>query len=233
MIGEDVPRAIETMQGAAHRLHISMRRLHALIEDTPLANTPTTPLGRSIGTYRLWPYMGVALLRQCLAPEPWYAREWYAAIEDVLTSTAWLQATRSVAHVRISREARGQEARQRVDAALMSVTLRSAMEDLHHESWRVLNRRGLAEMVEIDTMIVDRIDDENHAVILLGAEQQPYALPTAVLKAANLDREKARGFLMATYTSDGIVLDAWPMIGATEEWRPDPDLLRHIVEVGA
>lgn len=228
-----VPRAIETMQGTAHRLHVSMRRLRALVEDTPLASAQTVPLGRSIGTYRLWPSIGVALLRQFLTPTPWYVREWCAAVEDVLASPAWLQATRSVAQVRIDRDVRGQEARQRVDAALASATLRLAMENLHHESLHVLDRRGLGAMVEIDTMIVDRIDDENNAVILLGEGQQPYVLPTAVLKAANLDREKAHGFLMATYTSDGIALDAWPAIGATREWRADPDLLRHIVEVGA
>ncbi len=165
MDATEVPRAIETMQGVARRLHVSMRRLHALIEDTPLASTQTVALGRSIGAYRLWPYMSVAFLRQFLLPKPWYAQEWRAAVEDVLESAAWRRATQSVARVRIDRETGGQEARQRVDAALASVALRPAMEDLHEESLRVLDRRGLGEMVEIDTMIVDRIDGVSYPIV--------------------------------------------------------------------
>ncbi len=97
------------------------------------------------------------------------------------------------------------------------------MYDLYSESLDVLDRWGLGALVDIDTMIVDRIGDENDAVILLGAAQEPYMLPTAALKAAGLDREKARGFLMATYTSEGVALDAWPTVGAPEEWQPDQD----------
>ncbi len=230
---DEVPQAIETMDGVARRLHISMRRLRDLVKDTPLATTRTVALGHAVGTYRLWPALSVALLRQFLAAEPWYTREWRAAIEEVLASPAWRQATRSVAHVPMRQKAGGQSARQRVDAALTSHTLRSAMRDLYSEGLDILDRRGLGPLVDIDTMIVDRIGDENDAVILLGAAQELYMLPTAVLKAAGLDREKARGFLMATYTSEGVALDAWPMVGVPEEWQPDPDLMRHLVEVGA
>ncbi len=233
MSRDEVPQAIETMDGAAQRLHISMRRLRDLVKDTPLATTRTVALGHSVGTYRLWPALSVALLRQFLAAEPWYAREWRAAIEEMLASTAWQRATRLVARVPARPKVGGQSARQRMDAVLTSDTLRSAMYDLYSESLDVLDRWGLGSLVDIDTMIVDRIGDEHDAVILLGAAQEPYMLPTAVLKAAGLDREKARGFLMATYTSEGVALDAWPMVGVPEEWQPDPDLMRHLVEVGA
>jgi len=230
---DEVPQAIETMDGVARRLHISMRRLRDLVKDTPLATTRTVALGHSVGTYRLWPALSVALLRQFLAAEPWYAREWRAAIEEVLASTAWRQATRSVARAPTRQKVGGQSARQRVDASLISGALRPAMYDLYSESLDVLDRRGLGSLVDIDTMIVDRIGDENDAVILLGAAQEPYVLPTTVLKAAHLDREKARGFLMATYTSEGVALDAWPAVGAPSEWQPDLALTRHLVEVGA
>ncbi len=97
---DEVPQAIETMDGVARRLHISMRRLRDLVKDTPLATTRTVALGHAIGTYRLWPALSVALLRQFLAAEPWYAHEWRAAIEEMLASTAWQRATRLVAPVR-------------------------------------------------------------------------------------------------------------------------------------
>lgn len=232
MIESAIPRAIETLEGTARRLHVTPRQLAKLASDTPLATVKTVPLGRSLGTYRLWPFVGVAFLRQRRSSAPWHQREWCAAIGDVVESKAWRQALYCLTSVSTDQKVAASQTHKRLGIVLDSAMLRPAMVDLYRESLQAVTRHGLQELVDFDTFIVDRIGDDD-AVILLGAEQQPFMLPTAVLATAGLDREKAYGLLMATHTGEGIALDAWPALAAEQEWRPDPDLLRHLVDVGA
>jgi hypothetical protein len=109
------------------------------------------------------------------------------------------------------------------------------MEALHRESMAALDRHGLAEHMQVEAMIVDRLEDDDDAVILVGADQRAYLLPRVLLRVAGLDREKACGVLLATQTSAGIELDVWPAAGAGEgtEWYPDLALLAQRVDVSA
>jgi hypothetical protein len=109
------------------------------------------------------------------------------------------------------------------------------MEALHRECMAALDRHGLTDHMQVEAMIVDRLEDDDDAVILVGADQRAYLLPRALLRVAGLDREKAWGVLLATQTSTGIELDVWPAVGAGEgtEWRPDPVLLAQRVDVRA
>jgi hypothetical protein len=74
---------------------------------------------------------------------------------------------------------------------------------------------------------VDRLDEEDDAVILLGSAEHAYLLPRALLLQAGIDREAARGVLSATRTGASIEIDAWPCAGAADRpvWQPDPALL--------
>src|SRR5581483_9012897 len=82
-----------TMESVARHLHISARRLNVLATQTPLQDIETVALGRSLGTYRLVPQLGVALLRQTLARSPHHLCAWHDALLDVLSSESWREAT--------------------------------------------------------------------------------------------------------------------------------------------
>jgi hypothetical protein len=99
----------------------------------------------------------------------------------------------------------------------------------------VLTRKDLADLVQIENIVVDRLEDEESAVVLVGATERAYLLPRHLLQREGLEREKASGILIVTHTSEGITLDVWPSVSAPEpsEWWQDPEALRrHMVEVG-
>lgn len=80
----------------------------------------------------------------------------------------------------------------------------------------------------------ERLEDAEDAVVLLGDHRRAYALPRALLRPAGLERERARGVLIATRTGVGVDLDAWPAVGEAGDARsPDPALLALRLEVGA
>jgi len=95
-----------------------------------------------------------------------------------------------------------------------------------------IERHGLASCVQVEDIIVDRFEDDDDAVVLIGASQRPFLLPRARLVEAGITREKQRGVLLLARTGDGVVYDVW----ATSEddgvnWRPDPALLTLVTDV--
>lgn len=88
--------------------------------------------------------------------------------------------------------------------------------------------------VQVEPLVVDRLEDEDDAVALVGSQGRAFSIPRALLRAANLDREKARGVLVATRTGAGVEVDVWPAVGEAEaeRWEPDPELLALRRDVG-
>lgn len=76
-----IPPGMATMESAARHLEISPRRLNALAEQTPLQHIAPVALGRSLGTYRLIPLLGILVLRQLLPATPWHLAAWRAALD--------------------------------------------------------------------------------------------------------------------------------------------------------
>lgn len=228
-----VPPGITTMETAARHLRTGARRLHDAAARTHLTDIKPVPLGRSLGTYRLIPQVSVPLLRQALSPAPRRLAAWQDAVDDVLASDAWTRALASVAR-RPSRE-HGAGGGAAVDALLRSPSFYDTMEDLHHESTHALARHGLDDLIQIQGFVVDRLEDDEDAVILLGPAQRSYLLPRFLLRVAGLEREKVWGILVATRTGTGIDLDVWPPVEDDESgaWRPDEALLSLRTEVGA
>jgi hypothetical protein len=222
------------MERAARHLEVGPRRLHALSMHTPLQHIKPVALGRSLGTYRLIPLLGVVVLQQHLAAKPWHLAAWHATLETVLASDAWRQAIDQ-----LREEAWAQHGSSggstAVEALLRAPGLCAAMEALQHELVAALHAQGLEDLIQLEEMVVDRLEDEEDAVVLVGPEERAYMLPRTRLRAVGLDHEKSAGVLLATHTGDGIRIDVWPAMRANEsaEWRPDPDLLRHRIEVGA
>ncbi len=228
-----VPPGMATLESTARHLRVSAQRLRALTAETPLRQLAPVPLGRSLGTYRLIPQLGIAVLRQMRGDLPYHLHAWQAALADVLDSSTWRQATAHLTAINWADQGAkgGQTA---VEEMLVSPALRATMEALQQESAAALDRHGLQEQMQTEKMIVDRLEDNDDAVILVGAEQRAYALPRSLLRLAGLDREKVWGVLIATQTSTGVDLDVWPAAGLSESatWRPDPDLLAHRIDVG-
>lgn len=229
-----VPPGMVTMESAARHLHISTRRLNALAAQTPLHDIATVALGRSLGTYRLVPQLGVVLLRQALARSPHHLCAWQDALLDVLSSQAWQGATTYLSG-RNRMEWYGGSGHAVLEAMLVSMASQSVMDALHQTSLSAIDRHGLGDLIQIEGMVVDRMEDDDDAVILVGATQRAYLLPRELLRVAGLEREKAWGVLVATHTSEGISLDVWPAVGtsASTAWQPDHELLAQRVEVGA
>jgi hypothetical protein len=231
---QGIPPGLITLESTAHHLHVSARRLQALTAQTSLRRVAPVSLGRSLGTYRLIPQLGIAVLRQVNAGTSYHLQAWQAALADLLASDTWLEATAQLSRRRPVRgDARGGSAA--VERILLSSALCPLMEALHRESMAALDRHGLAEHMQVEAMIVDRLEDDDDAVILVGAEQRAYLLPRVLLRVARLDREKAWGVLLATQTSAGIEVDVWPAAGEGEgtEWYPDLALLVQRVDVSA
>ena len=103
------------------------------------------------------------------------------------------------------------------------------------ESLALLEQYDLRDQVQIEDLLVDRIEDEDDAVVLVGNAQRAYALPRPLLRTAGLEWEGARGVLVATRTGVGVHLDVWPAVGEgdTAAWEPDAALFDLRVEVGA
>src|SRR5436305_7865863 len=207
-----VPPGLATLESTAHHLHVSARRLQALTAQTPLRRVAPVSLGRALGTYRLIPQLGIAVLRQVNARASYHLPSWQAALVDLLASDTWLEAT---AHLSRGRRTRGdvRGGRATVESMLVSPMLRPIMEALHRECMAALDRHGLTDHMQVEAMIVDRLEDDDDAVILVGADQRAYLLPRALLRVVWLDREKAWGVLLATQTSTGIERDVWPAVG--------------------
>ena len=104
---QGIPPGLATLESTAHHLHVNARRLQALTAQTPLRRVAPVSLGRSLGTYRLIPQLGIAVLRQVNADTPYHLQAWQAALADLLASDTWLEAT---AHLNRWRP-RGGEAR--------------------------------------------------------------------------------------------------------------------------
>ncbi len=111
----------------------------------------------------------------------------------------------------------------------MSSALQPTMAALHHETMTVVDRHDLDALMQVEGMIVDRLEDENDTVILVGEAERAYLLPRTLLRIAGMDYEKARGILIATRTETGIEIDVWPAVGTAIDvaWQPDPELLAH------
>lgn len=169
--------------------------------------------------------MGIPLLRQALSPAPCRLAAWQGAVDDVLASEAWARTLAAIAR-KPSRE-RGAAAGAAVDTLLLSPSLRNTMGNLHHESAQALARHGLDDLIQIQGFVVDRLEDDDDAVILLGPAQRSYLLSRFLLRVAGLDREKVWGILVATRTGTGIDLDVWPAVGedTSGAWTPDAELL--------
>lgn len=229
-----IPPGMATMESVARHLHTSSRRLNALAERTPLKGIETVALGRALGTYRLVPQLGVALLRQARARSPHHLCAWQDALLDVLSSQTWRRAMAYLSDQN-RMEWHGGSGHAALEAMLVSAAARSVMEALHQTSLSAIDRHGLRDLMQIEGMVVDRIADEDDAVVLVGTAQRAYLLPRALLRVAGLEREKAWGVLAAIHTSEGIDLDVWPAVGASDStaWQPDPELLAQRVEVGA
>ena len=227
-----IPPGMVTTESVARHLHISSRRLNALAAQTPLKDIGTVALGRSLGTYRLVPQLGVSLLRQALARSPHHLCAWQDALLDVLSSETWRGATTYLtSQSRLDWHGSGHAA---IEALLVSAASRPVMEGLHQTSLNLIDRHGLQDLIQIEGMVVDRLVDDD-AVVLVGTAQRAFLLPRALLRVAGLEREKAWGILAATHTSEGIDLDVWPAVGASDSmaWQPDPELLAQRVDVGA
>jgi len=84
----------------------------------------------------------------------------------------------------------------------------------------------------VEDIIVDRLEDDDDAVVLIGRAQRPFLLSRVRLVDAGITREKQHGVLLLARTGDGVVYD----VRATDEaaspdWRPDPDLLTLVTDV--
>lgn len=224
---------LATLETTADHLRVPERRLRALIRATPLARIAPVALGRARGSYRLLPQLGLAALRQALSPVPRRLPDWEAALAALLASEPWRTAlARVIDDSGVPSERGGRAPMERV---LLSRTLQPAMAALHRESLMLLDRYDLRDQVQIEDLLVDRIEDEDDAVILIGDAQRAYAVPRPLLRMAGLEREGARGILIATRTGVGVDLDVWPAVGEGDAtaWAPDPALLDLRVDVGA
>src|SRR5690242_5184505 len=125
-----VPPGVTTMEIAARHLRVGTRRMYDLATRTHLTDITPVPLGRSLGTYRLIPHLGVPLLRQALSPAPRRLSEWQEAVRDVLASGAWTRALAAIAR----RPAGGVRSDgSAVADLLLSPALRQTMDDLYHQ----------------------------------------------------------------------------------------------------
>jgi hypothetical protein len=90
-------------------------------------------------------------------------------------------------------------------------------------------------MVQIEAMVVDRLENDEEAVVLVGPEERAFVLARSLLRIAGLDFEKARGILVATHSGESVVIEVWPAVEGSDAtvWQPDSNLLRHRAEVGA
>jgi hypothetical protein len=229
-----VPPGIVTLETVGLHVHLQGRRFRALLARTPVGTTDSVSLGRAAGTYRIVPQLGVLLLRQLCSTIPLRLGAWEEALREFLVSAAWRDGTHALA-----REYRVQRAspsgQKVVETVLRLPSLRSTMVALHTESLAALDRHDLADQVQIEEFVVDRLEDEDEAVVLVGDRQRAFMMPTQLLRIAGLEREKARGILVATRTGAGVDLDVWPAAGMLDGavWQPDPRLLALRHNVGA
>jgi hypothetical protein len=224
-----VPPGVTTMEIAARHLRVGQRRLHQLAVLTRLTAVAPVHLGRALGSYRLIPHLSVPVLRQALSPEPRRLAAWQEALQDILASKAWAQALNAIAHQPTGPT---RPAQTTVDDLLLSPALLARMDDLYREGEAALTRHGLTDLIEVQSFVVDRLEDAEEAVILVGPTQRSYLLPRWLLRVAGLEREKVWGILMATRTGTGIDLDVWPALG-DDTWAPDAELFALRTDVGA
>ena len=221
-----VPPGLITTSTTARHLRVHGRQLRKLTEQTALSTVAPVALGRAMGSFGFVPQVGVMALRQIRSGAPYRLTSWQAALEDILKSGAWqraIQVVRSLGRIRRV----SARSTSFVEDLLLSPLLRDEMLALQEESLAALEEHELAGQFQIEPLIVDRIEDEDDAVVLVGSEGRAFSLPRALLQAANLERDKARGILVATQTGAGVDVDVWPSVGEDEprRWEPDAELL--------
>ncbi len=225
-----IPPGLTTQEGAARRLAMTPRQFRGYAERTPLARQRPVALGRGRGTYRFIPQIGVIVLRQVRARTPWRLDAWLLALDDILGSNEWRAAVQGVA----DQLAKGTPSRASdvVERVALAATQRARMADLYERGMATIERYGLTPYIQVEDIIVDRFEDDDDAVVLIGRTQRPFLLPRARLVEASVTREKQRGVLFLTRTGDGVVYDIWAT-GEDDEanWRPDPDLLTLMTDV--
>lgn len=225
-----IPPGMTTQEGAARRLAMTPRQLRGYAQRTALARQRPIALGRGRGAYRFIPQVGVAVLRQARAHLPWHLDAWLATLDDVLRSDEWHAAVQGV--VDQLSAGLGPRIGDVAERASLTATQRARMVDLHERSMVAIERHGLTPCIQVEDIIVDRLEDDEDAVVLVGRAQRPFLLPRVRLVDAGITREKQHGVLLLARTGDGVVYDVW----ATDEvdstdWRPDPDLFTLVTDV--
>ncbi len=190
------------------------RQFRGYLERTPLARQHPIALGRGRGAYRFIPQVGVIVLRQARAHTPWRLDSWFVTLDDILRSDEWHAAVRGVAdQLATGMRSRGGDVVERAalsapQRARMSDPherpaispgplsrqrpQRARMSDLHERSMAAIERHGLAPCVQVEDIIVDRFEDDDDAVVLVGRAQRPFLMPRSRLVEAGVTREKGR-----------------------------------------
>lgn len=229
-----VPPGLITAATVARHLGVRGRQFRKLAARTALSSAEPVALGRAMGSFRHVPQLGVMVLRQIRSEAPHRLASWQGALADVLQSASWRRATLAL-RSDVRNERPPGSAASHVEESLLSPSLGEAMRSLHEQSLATIETHGLGSQVQIEPCIVDRLEDEGEAVVLVGSAGRAFSLSTALLRTANLEREKARGILVATRTGAGVELDVWPAVGEDEPvtWVPDSELLDLRGEAGA
>lgn len=224
-----LPCGVQTIEDAARRVRLSPRHLQRIVKATVLATAPTVALGQARGSYRCWPMLGLPYIYQLLSASMFLRAQWEIALHDALEAPAWRE---TLAQLRDTARQRHEESGSgRIAALLRQPQFRPLMERLWGETQTILEAHGLEGEIDIDHVIVDRIEDDDFAVILLGDTQDGWRIPTEILRRGGIAYEKAHGLLMATRTAHGVIYDAWPALDDSAVWQPDPRVLSQIVDV--
>ena len=216
---EVIVPGVVTWEAISRRLQLDRRDLARLLSQSIFGQLQPAAFGRGLGTYRLFPLLAVPLLRQMRARTPRRLDAWQDAIRGLLASATWqstLDALRKAPR----------HSDDNIDRLLLSSDLLEPMAQLQAEMALVLDLHGLTEEFQLAPLIVDRIDEEEDAVVLVGQNQVAYLLPRSLLTLAGIAQEQARGTLTATRTGAAVEIDAWPRAGAAHAptWQPDPAL---------
>jgi len=172
----------------------------------------------------------VLTLRQARAHLPWHLDAWLATLDDILRSDEWHASVQGVVDQLSART--GPRVGDVAERAALAATQRARMADLHERSMAAIERHDLTLCIQVEDIIVDRFEDDDDAVVLVGRAQRPFLLPRARLVDAGITREKQRGVLLLTRTGDGVVYDVWATDdGDGANWQPDPDLPTLVTDV--
>jgi len=230
-IGWATPVPLTTRELAASHLSVSERHMRALWSQTPLLTIGRIFLGQGRGSYYPVPVLGIALLRQLATATPYHIDRWTAALNDLLQSSSWRNACEAMTQSSTiwPSSSRG---RFGFEELVQTEALRPLMHSLYGEMVRGIVDRGVGELWDAQGMIVDRLETDEDAVVLVGEGLAARMLPRALLRLAGLDYEKARGVLTATQTTMGVAFDVFAALDAPSPstWRPDPDLVAMVVD---